>query len=124
MSDDAHGGRGGSEVVCQVNRCLLVLKGHKDYGALARAQGPDALGEGMLVEFEGGCWSGAEGFGTKPLEELFAPVAGATQVEDHHSAGAEDEGLDLVGFAEAAGAQSLQGGYEDLLGEVFSRVVV
>jgi hypothetical protein len=124
MTDDANVGLGGVEEPAYIGGSLLVIKRHKDDGALPLAQRLNAVGEDLAVGLKGGCWSGMQSFGTESLEKLFAPVGGAAKVEDHHSAGAQDEGFHLVGFAESSGAESLEGRDEDLLDEVFSSVVI
>ena len=124
MTDDADIGLGDIEEAGYVGGGVLVVEGHEDYGALALAEGLDAVGEGLVVGLKSGCGGGVEGPGAELLEELVAAVRGAAEIEDHHAAGALDKGFDFVGFAEAAGTEGLEGDDEDLLHEVFGGVVV
>jgi steroid delta-isomerase-like uncharacterized protein len=126
VADDADVGLGGVEEAGYVSGGVFVVEGHEDDGALALAEGLDAVGEDFVIEivFELRLGDGVEGFGAEPFEELVAAVGGAAEIEDHHAAGAKDEGFEFVGFAEAAGAKGLEGSDEDLLGEVIGGVMV
>jgi hypothetical protein len=52
------------------------------------------------------------------LQQPFAPMRPAPDIEHHHPAGAEYEGRDLFGVLHAARADTLQHDYQYLLHQV------
>jgi len=118
MADDAEIGFGDAEEIGGAGAGVLVVEGQDDDGSLTFFQGLDAAGELVAVELRSGRLDGGEHGGAELFEEAIFALRVTAEVEDHHAAGPEDEGDELFGLAEAAGAERFEGRDEDLLGKI------
>lgn len=123
VADDAHVGFGDAERGGDAGGGFVVIEGHDDDGAVALLEVLEAVGELVVVEAGGGRSGEREGRG-ELLEETVLAAGVAADIEDGHTAGAEDEGGEFGGFAETAEAEGFEDGEEDVLGEVVGGSVV
>jgi len=123
VADDADVGVGDAEETGYIGGGLVVVEGHYNNRALTFLEGLEAAGKLVAVEGFGGGAVGVAQVGGEFFVEAVPALGVAAEIERRHPAHAQDERREFGGIAKAVLAEGLEGGEEDVLGEVVGCVV-